>query len=637
MRRWTTDTEDNRTRRASPRVEGLEERWVLSLPEGAPAALAAELSAASGGVFRDHFRQFVYTAPTGTRVLLQLIGRGSLEGTYVDEQGALHLRFRGTNSFSKIFSSLHGGNGRAPLADVIHLDLAEAPTSLSGIGASLIGTINLPRFDLIPGGRINVTEGINILALNSMGPGSEIQLRAIPPELQPGQPATTTSNNVTNNILSNVFLVQTLAGSDGEFISAGNIVLQSEPGDPGPPPAPPGVVLKINNIRGNPQVVPNLLTDAKIFGYDPATQQVIRFSLNLLENTGVVDPSFAPISVTAPAPVGVSLGRAADRLVLLVSAGSEVSAYDATYGTFLGSFTTPAGFSAIGSTDAITVIGNPALNQLQMVDIAASLAAGTAVPPASNPANYTPPAGLELLGGLTGLPGSHRVYTTTAATFNALQPLTPQLGFLTVDTVNVVRQPDGADRLVRQFRTVSQSALQVRGAFVPIPDPSDPELGEALGSVDRSLALGVFLANPGDPSASVNQLNLLGPISLSPRGIITLAYPNPITDFSETFRPDLAGSALIDIQGDVQSLRGLSADGMVLNVTGNLNLIRTGRISNSTIVAQPVGHVLTSPQHRTNVSIVSSRRDFGTRNGVTVIPGLRQIGPLSLPRDRPNA
>ena len=135
------------------------------------------------------------------------------------------------------------------------------------------------------------------------------------------------------------------------------------------------------------------------------------------------------------------MGRDGSRLVLLVSTGSQISVYDATYGTALGSFTTPAGFdaNALGSTDTLTVMGDVATNQLQMIDIAASLAAGTAQVPVQPgqlppPGSYTPPAGFSLVGGLTGLPGSNQVYPTIAATFNSFQPNVTQLGLLTAGT-----------------------------------------------------------------------------------------------------------------------------------------------------------------------------------------------------------
>ena len=66
------------------------------------------------------------------------------------------------------------------------------------------------------------------------------------------------------------------------------------------------------------------------------------------------------------------------------------------------------------------------------------------------------------------------------------------------------------------------------------------------------------------------------------------------------------GPAVIDVQGNIQSLRGLTANGLVLNNTGYLNLIRTGQLVNSTILAQPVGHVLTPAAQRFNTNIWSS-------------------------------
>ena len=162
-------------------------------------------------------------------------------------------------------------------------------------------------------------------------------------------------------------------------MSAGNLVLTSTNGTPGPPPAPPGVVVAIDHVKGVTPA-PDLLTDPRIFGYDPVTGQVLRFQLNLPAETGVVDTSFAPIAVAgSPADVGVAIGRDNERLVLLVDTGTTVSVYDATYGTSLGSFSVPAGFSSIGSTDAETVIGSTTANQLQMLDVNASLAAGTVV------------------------------------------------------------------------------------------------------------------------------------------------------------------------------------------------------------------------------------------------------------------
>ena len=334
--------------------------------------------------------------------------------------------------------------------------------------------------------------------------------------------------------------------------------------------------------------------------------------------------------------------------------------YDATYGS-TSSVRSPRaeGFdaTALGSTDTLTVMGDVATNQLQMIDIPHSLAAGTAqasgqrTRPTSARLNYTPPPGFSLVGGLTGLPGTNQVYPTVAATFDSFQPTVTQLGLLTAGTSVADANPSGGLILVRQFTTVSEKAIQPGGAYVPVSRPSNPFLlnpmwtGVPEGSVDSSLALNT-IGTTSTAGQYTNTVSLLGPVSLTQRGTITLDTTDPITDLSESFRPELNGSAaagtgpaLIDVQGNIQSLRGLTANGLVLNNTGYTNLIRTGQISNSTILAQPIGHILTPPSHRNNdvLLISTNNRDFGKRGGVnTLVANLYQIGPLSLTNDSPN-
>jgi hypothetical protein len=641
------------------------------MSQGAASAAIAADSSPPGGEFFHNFQQFNYTTPAGTHVELQVVGRGSLEGTTVDSSGALHLLFSKTNSFTKIMSNVHGGTGQADLASIYSADLFKnsAVTSLSGIGASVLHTINLGNFNLIAGGTINVTSGIDNLNLNSVGPNTQIQLRELPSTVTAGQTTTTTSAGINDSFVTGAFQVQGLSNTGGEFLSAGSIVNVSVPGTPGPPPAPPGIVLKINRINGNIASAPNLLTDNKIFGYDPASGQVLRFSLTPATNpatgepimsrqTGTVDTSFVPIQALPPgstAPVALSVGRDGSRLALMVSTGSTISVYDATFGTPLGSFTTPAGFvaDALGSTDTLTVMGDVALakNPLQMIDIPLSLAAGTATPPVNPgvippPAPYTPPPGFSLLGGLTGLPGSNQVYPTVGAPFNTFTPDQDQLGVLTAGTSIAAPLPSGALQLIRQFTTVSEKAIQSAGSFTPVTPGNNPTLvGVPEGSVDSSLAIN-SIGTTSTPGQFTNSVSLLGPISLSSRGKITLATTDPITDLSESYRPDLTGStaaatgpALIDVQGNIQSLRGLSATGLVLNDTGYLNLIKTGSLAHTTILAQPIGHVQTPTAHLTNdvLLISTDNRSFGKRGGVTtLVSGLNQIGPLSLTNDSPN-
>ena len=681
-------------------MEGLEQRWVPSQAAG-DFPIVPYASPPTGEFFHK-YQQFNYTNPDGTHVEIKIVGVGSLQGTFVDSSGALHLLFSKTNSYTRILSNVHGGTGQAYLASIYSADLYNnsAQTSLSGIGASVLSTISLPNFNLVAGGTINVESGIAYLNLNSVGPDTQILLRELPSGLTTGEvdinnrnssngsssSSTTTttssgttvgtsSNNNSSVIVTGAFRVQSLAGINGEFVSAGNIVEVSTNDAPPPPPAPPGIVLKINHINGNIASAPNLLTDNEIFGYDQTTGQVVLFKLTPATNatTGEPDmskqtgtlvtvPTFTPLQVQpagSTTPVAISLGRDvgpdSNELVLLVSTGTHILVYNPTSGAFIGSFSVPSGFdaTALGSTDTLTMMGDVATNQLQMIDVHESLITGTAQVPSNPtnlppPLNYTPPPGFSLVGGLTGLPGSNQVYPTVAATFDSFQT-TPQLGLLTAGTSVADANPSGGLILVRQFTTVSEKAIQPGGAYVPVSRPSNPFLltplwtGVSEGSVDSSLALNTIVGTSGDYT---NTVSLLGPVSLTQRGTITLDTTDPITDLSESFRPELNGSAaagtgpaLIDVQGNIQSLRGLTANGLVLNDTGYLNLIKTGQLSNSTILAQPIGHVQTPPSHRNNdvLLISTNNRDFGKRGGVnTLVANLYQIGPLSLTNDSPN-
>ncbi len=698
-------------------LESLEQRWVPSQAGGLAAAMN---SSPPTGEFLHHNQQFNYTNPDGTHVEIKIIGVGNLKGTAVDSNGDLHLLFNETNAFTRIVSNVHGGTGQANLASIYSGDLYNnnAQASLSGIGATLIRTINLPNFNLVAGGVIDVTSGIANLNLNSVGPHTQINLRVLPTSLltefqtansnsgvnantnptnsntsssssssgtsstsssssssssstSSNSSSTITSGTSTNNnssvVVTGAFTVQSLAGINGEFVTAGNIVNVSTPGTPGPPPAPPGLVLKINHINGNIASAPNLLTDNVIYGYDPFKGQVVAFNLtptidartgnvDMAKQTGTPDPSFTPIQVQPPGstvPVAISVGHDQNRQVVLVSTGSVISVYDATYGTFIGSFTTPTGFTAnaMGSTDVLTVIGDVATNQLMEVDIPLSLAAGTAQLPINAsgyppPSTYTPPAGISLVGGLTGILGTNDVFPTVAAVFNSLQPTVTQLGLLTAATSVTAPNSTGGLNLIRRFSTVSQQAIQVGGSYVPVNPANNPMLvGVPEGSVDSALTINTITAT-ATPGQYSNSVSMLGPVTLGKRGTITLQTTDPITDLTESFRPDLNGSAtlatgpaLIDVQGNIQSVRGQTATGLVFNNTGYTNLIRIGQISHSTILAQPIGHILTPPSKRSNdvILISTNNREFGKRGGIThLVSNLYQVGPLSLTNDSTN-
>jgi hypothetical protein len=686
-------------------LEGLEQRWVPSQAAGG-LPIVPDSSPPTGEFFHND-QQFNYTTPSRTHVEIKIVGVGSLQGTFVDASG-LHLLFSKTNAYTRIVSNVHGGNQQAALASIYSYDLYtnSAVTSLSGIGASLLRTINLPNFNLIAGGTINVDSGIANLNLNSVGPNTQINLRVLPTSYlttfatansnsgvtantnpttsntsssstttSSGTTVGTSSNNNSSIIITGASLVQSLAGINGEFATAGNIINVSTPGTPGPPPAPPGLVLKINKINGNITSPPNLLTDNVIFGLDATAGKVVRFNLTPKQNqagtlvdmtsqTGTLDTNF---SLQTPpgmgTPIAISLGRdvgpatdlatntypTTNELVLLVSTGHEIYVFNPTTGAYIGQFAVP-NFDAttLGSTDTLTVMGDvntgdATTNQLQMIDVYDSLKTGTAEPPLSlaEPANPTPPAGFSLVGGLTGLVGTNQVYPTVGATFNSFQT-TDQLGLLTAATSTTAPNRNGGLILVRQFSTVSENAIKSNGLFVPVSPGNNPNLiGVPEGSVDSSLAINTN--GTGSQAPYTNTFSLLGPVSLTQRGKLTLDTTDPITDLTESFRPDLSVSAagtapaLIDVQGNIQSLRGLTANGLVLNDTGYINLIRIGHISNSTILAQPLGHIKTPPSQRSNDLLISTNnRDFGTRGGVNIlVSGLYQIGPLSLTNTNP--
>ena len=86
MGRTRSSRPGNPMRRARPVLEGLEERLALSA-SASGLSVATDGSPATGS-FSSNFQKFVYTTPQGTHVLLQMIGRGSLQGTTVDSSGA---------------------------------------------------------------------------------------------------------------------------------------------------------------------------------------------------------------------------------------------------------------------------------------------------------------------------------------------------------------------------------------------------------------------------------------------------------------------------------------------------------------------------------------------------------------------
>jgi hypothetical protein len=224
---------------------------------------------------------------------------------------------------------------------------------------------------------------------------------------------------------------------------------------------------------------------------------------------------------------------------------------------------------------------------------------------------FTPQRQFSLTGNLNGVAGFANVYAGGYGFFDTAQPNTRQFGLMTVNTAG------------GQLSESSRSAVKLNGQYVDV-DSGELPPNPAIGSVYHEIALDTGVSN------GVNVIQLLAPSSISSVGTLKLQDPNLLTGLSPSVHPGLVGSALIDVQGNIQSFRALDATGMVLNDIGQLNLAKIATTLDSTIIGEPVAHL--QMPHRTNVVVISSDRGpFGDRNGVVVVPNLRQVGPLTLP------
>lgn len=599
-------------RQSRPALEGLEGRALM-----AARPTAAALQATTGPVVVTD-KNVSYQTPEGSRVSITLYGLGSLQGTTVDPDGGLNLRFRETNEASGIIGQVTGGTGRAPIRSMIHANLPAA--SVSGIGSSLINVVKLKDFDLVNGGRINLTGGVHTFFLNSVGSNTQVNLREIPPNVL-NQTSTTsaTENGVTLGFLLDVAGARSLTQTSGAFLPGTNLLANTTTAHPNTHPAPAGIVAVVNTINGSARPQGGLGAP-ELFGYDPVTNSLVRFNAA----TGSPDLTI-PNALPASTPdAGVSLARNDGRLVVLVSDGKAVQAYNPTDGTKVGSFGVTnllAGGLAkptkLGNVDSFTVIGDPnsgTSGLIQILDVTNSIKNGQAVV-VGVPFAATREFGLS--GGMTGIPGSSTLYAGGGAHFDAFQPDRFQFGVASLSPTTV----NGAPTFRESSRTAVTNGGQTVNSSGQGATPASPDA--AVGAVD--LNLGVVTGSNG----TANTVTLYSPSNFARSGSITLNNPNLLSGISSVFRPTLAGSALFDVQGNVQSFRAKTARGLVLNDTGNLNLVKIDQATDTTIVGLPFGHA--AIPRRNNVTIVSSARTPGDRNGVTVIPNIRPTGPLTLP------
>lgn len=617
-----------------------------------------------------------YATDAGARVRIGIEGKGLLTGTAVDPDGGLNLVYAGTNAASKIIIDVRG-RGNAPLKTVRNASVAQG--DVTGVGGQILGALLGPKVDLVDNGDVNLSSGIGRLQLRSVGRNTQLHLRELPQTVQPDAAGPTANistgltgtNSITLNSVSapssgiNTGVARgsdftasrplppgtqgvsagsiatriapgtfssagrtlsysndekggsTLTGVSGLFVPTANLVVSPVATPPATPIAPPGVVVQVNQIvAGTPGR--GTLGDGQVYGYDPVANTLIRFDTQ----TGEALQSIA-VGGTASPSAGVGLSRVGRQQVVLLGRGSTVQAFNVSTGASVGQFRTAslvplginsvAGIAFAGTTTVLTdpngqlVAGSADFGVSVPIDVAASLASGSAV---ASGRPFAVARGFELGGGSSGVAGLNNAFLIGGARFDAFQPNLNQVGVLAYNPAATIPR--------EASRTALPGFVNAGPTGAARANPN-----QALGSVERLLARVSGLAD------GKNVVTLLAPSSLASQGTITLNSPNLLAGLSESFHPELAGSALFDIQGNVQSFNIGRGRGLALNDAGNLNIIKANELVDSTVFGQPVGHV--SIRNRRNVTIVSSARSVDDRGGVVVDPAIRPLGPLSLP------
>ncbi len=280
---------------------------------------------------------------------------------------------------------------------------------------------------------------------------------------------------------------------------------------------------------------------------------------------------------------------------------------------FRGQFTVanlvPGGFSTItgiGETDEGTFLVDGNAQIAQPINVNRSLATGVAVPSGKA---FLPDPGFTLSGGGTGVAGVPTGFLTGAATFDPFQATTDLFGILSVSTTN--------DNVVEGTPTQVTSPSSLTNQVPPTNPPF------AFGSIDINPALVTSVDPAKGNTVTIYNASNSGSSNFNPVGSVVLANPNRLTGLSESFHPEIAGSALINTRGTLNQIYARSIDGAVVNTLGYLAEIRVGRATNSTFLGLPVGHV--DIQQRQNVGVYSSPDAAGRQAGRGVHPA--QLAP----------
>jgi hypothetical protein len=414
----------------------------------------------------------------------------------------------------------------------------------------------------------------------------------------------------------------TLTSASGTFTPTLNLISTPNPANPGPNPQPPGIIVQLGRVNA----VGGSIGGGSIFGYDPKINGLVRF--DTIDGSAV---QVIPVGGTPTNVAGVGLGRDNGALVVLLARGTTVQVFDAVSGGPLGTFST-SNLASLGMTEVTGVAYNGSATVLTSpnpltanvgtpiagdgiavsIDVATSLQNGFATV-VGKP--FGTDDGFAFAGGSTGVTVTNSVYATGGAPFNSFQPLNSQEGVQTLSGATA-----------GSFRSNGMTAFSNPNNSTGLT-PFFPFGSTARTKTDAGSAENLIAVDTG-VSGDTNTVTLYTP-TLGSAGTLALADANPLVALSETAHTELGGSALVDVQGNVQTLQASTAKGLAANVAGNLDLVQIRNASDSTIVGNPLSHVQIG--HRSNVLLVTTSRAVGMRNGVIVDPGLRPLGPLSMP------
>lgn len=121
--------------------------------------------------------------------------------THVDSNGGIHILFDGTTSNSQIIGAVSGiPKYVSPNINEIR-DADVSPYDTTGVGTNQMGYINLNRFNLANGGRVNLSAGVQRIFLNDIGHGTQLDLAALatPPTTSPQNPGGLNSTTTTSS------------------------------------------------------------------------------------------------------------------------------------------------------------------------------------------------------------------------------------------------------------------------------------------------------------------------------------------------------------------------------------------------------------------------------------------------------